>query len=122
MALTDPLQWVIIAVVVVVFLLYGPKKIPELARSLGRARNEFQAASKSAEEVTETLKDPNKILQTLDRHSQAPAPAAPAPAPAEDSLLGAARKMGIATEGKTTAQISEEIIRRASSGPPVSGT
>ena len=48
MALTDPLQWVVIAVVAIVFLMYGPKKIPELARSIGLARKEFNDASKVA--------------------------------------------------------------------------
>ena len=45
MALTDPLQWVVIAVVAIVFLMYGPKKIPELAKSIGMARKEFNDAS-----------------------------------------------------------------------------
>ena len=46
MALTDPLQMVVIAVVAIVFLMWGPKKIPELARSIGLARKEFSDASK----------------------------------------------------------------------------
>ena len=34
-------EWVIIAIVAVV-VLFGAKKIPEMARSLGRAQNEFK--------------------------------------------------------------------------------
>jgi len=46
MALGDPLQWVIIGVIVVVIFLWGPQKIPELARGLGRAKGEFDRASR----------------------------------------------------------------------------
>ena len=42
MALTDPLQWVVIAVVAIVFLMYGPKKIPELAKSIGLSEEGVQ--------------------------------------------------------------------------------
>jgi sec-independent protein translocase protein TatA len=103
MALTDPLQWVVIAVVVIVFLMYGPKKIPELARSIGLARKEFNDASK------------------VPLNSDAPVAAAPAAvaapmaaaAPTGDALLDTARKLGINTEGKTRDQISSEIVARA---------
>jgi sec-independent protein translocase protein TatA len=97
MALTDPLQWVVIAVVVIVFLMYGPKKIPELARSIGLARKEFNDASKVP----------------LDTPAAA-APAAVFAAPSTgDALLDTARKLGINTEGKTRDQISSEIVARA---------
>ena len=39
------LEVVVIAVILVVFLLAGPKKIPELARAIGKAKAEFQTAS-----------------------------------------------------------------------------
>ena len=98
MALTDPLQWIVIAVVVIVFLMYGPKKIPELARSIGLARKEFNDASKVP----------------LDSPVAAAPAAAVATAPSTgDTLLDTARKLGINTEGKTRDQISSEIVARA---------
>lgn len=39
----------IILIVLVVLLLFGAKKIPELARSLGRAKYEFQKAKQEVE-------------------------------------------------------------------------
>jgi sec-independent protein translocase protein TatA len=39
----DPLEWIIIGVIVVVIFLWGPTKIPALARALGRAKKEYQA-------------------------------------------------------------------------------
>lgn len=45
MAIT-PVEIVVLAVVVIMFVMWGPKKIPELARSLGRARREFSEGVK----------------------------------------------------------------------------
>lgn len=35
-------EWVIVAAIILVILLWGPKRLPELARSLGQARKEFK--------------------------------------------------------------------------------
>lgn len=54
-------EWVII--VLVVLLLFGAKKIPELARGLGRGIREFKDATREIkDEIDEGVKkaDPNK--------------------------------------------------------------
>jgi sec-independent protein translocase protein TatA len=102
MALTDPLQWVVIAVVAIVFLMYGPKKIPELAKSIGLARKEFNDASKVA-------------TGDIPPVSAAPAAAAPAIPSTGDTLIDTAKRLGISTEGKTRDQISAEIVSKAQS-------
>ena len=90
--------WELIAVVAVIaiVLLWGPGKIPELAKSIGRARNEFENAQRDA------------------NSSRGPQPAVTPEAP-EDALIVAARKLGISTEGKTRDAISREIVVRATS-------
>jgi sec-independent protein translocase protein TatA len=87
----------VIAVVAIVFLMYGPKKIPELAKSIGLARKEFNDASKVASGET----------------APAAAAAVPAVASTGDVLIDTARKLGITTEGKTRDQISAEIVAKA---------
>ena len=47
----------IIVVLVIVLLLFGGKKLPELARGLGKGINEFKKASK---EVESEIKDVDK--------------------------------------------------------------
>ena len=45
----------IIVIVLIVLLLFGAKRIPELARSLGRAKYEFQKAKRELEQEGEEL-------------------------------------------------------------------
>jgi sec-independent protein translocase protein TatA len=86
---------VVVGVLAVIFL-WGPNKIPELARSIGQARREFEKAQKE--------------LTTLPSEDRPATPTAPAP---DDALVSTAKKLGIATEGKTRDEISKEIIQKA---------
>jgi sec-independent protein translocase protein TatA len=88
----DVLEIAIIGIVIVVFILVGPKKIPELARALGMAKKEFNAGTQSA--------------------AAAPAAATTSTQMGEDDLMVAARRLGISTDGKTREQISAEIVRK----------
>jgi len=45
----------IILIVVVVLLVFGGKRIPELARSLGRAQHEYKKAKEALKEEAEDL-------------------------------------------------------------------
>jgi len=87
------IELVVIAVIIVAILIWGPKKLPELARSIGQARKEFEKASKEGEVFTSQVLTP--------------------PASAEDTLLKTAKELGITTEGKTKEQISQEIVQKA---------
>ncbi|MBI2649266.1 MAG: twin-arginine translocase TatA/TatE family subunit [Thaumarchaeota archaeon] len=93
MAIT-PIEIAVLAVVVIIFVMWGPKKIPELARALGRARKEFSEGAKDAQ----TPPDASGAAQ---------------PESTDDTLLETARKLGITTEGKTAEQISQEIVSKA---------
>jgi sec-independent protein translocase protein TatA len=93
----DPIEWVMIGAIVIIVFLWGPKKIPEFARSLGRARQEFNQARQ-------------EILN--------PSIVAPTPENSSDQLfIDMAERLGIPTEGKTTEQISEEIVSRTTDKP-----
>ncbi len=93
----DPLELILIGVIVVVVLMWGPGKIPELARSIGRARREFEQASK-------------EITAPASATLQAAGGQAVPSRSADDILIDTARQLGIATEGKTREQISQEIV------------
>ena len=90
----DPTELLIIAVIAVVIFLWGPQKIPELARALGRAKKEFDTASKEVTSAVATGTPPA------------------APRSADEILVSTARQLGISTEGKTREQISQEIVAK----------
>lgn len=58
MGMVGPWQWVIIGVVIL--LLFGGKKIPELMRGLGSGIKEFKDASKE-DETSETKNESKSI-------------------------------------------------------------
>jgi sec-independent protein translocase protein TatA len=73
-----PTEWVLILVIVLV--LFGAKKLPELARSLGQSMNEFRKAreefDKELHQAGQDLKSPPPNTQPV----QQTAPSQPAPA------------------------------------------
>ncbi len=52
MAFINGAEWIII-ILIIVILFFGAKKIPELARSLGKASSEFQRARVDAKKTLE---------------------------------------------------------------------
>jgi sec-independent protein translocase protein TatA len=91
MAFDNPLELAIVGIVIVVFLVLGPKKIPELARALGMAKKEFTTGAQMTPVAAAGIGSADM---------------------AGDDLMVAARKLGISTEGKTREQISAEIVRK----------
>ncbi|MEM4766270.1 MAG: twin-arginine translocase TatA/TatE family subunit, partial [Nitrososphaerota archaeon] len=92
------LEWVIVAVIIIVLLLWGPSQLPKMARALGEAKKEFKKAAKEAEEMKEEVREAVRpFTETVSE--------------AGDELLKIARELGISTEGKTREQIAEEILR-----------
>src|SRR6267378_2331152 len=93
MALGDPFQILLILGVLAVILIWGPQKIPELARSIGKARKEFDDASKG---LMQPPSSPSITVST------------------PDSLIDTAQKLGISTQGKTrqdpTTQPSPSVL------------
>lgn len=82
---------VVIIVVLAVVLIIGAKKIPELARSLGRSTGEFQ---KGRQEVEKELREATRTDTDSSEYER---------------VASAARALGLTTEGKTLEQLKEEI-------------
>lgn len=81
-------EWLIVVGILLVIFLWGPKKLPELARSLGLAKKEFE---KTKSEISSY---PTVSSTTPD---------------ADESLKTAARNLGIPTEGRTAEAIAKDI-------------
>ncbi len=119
----DPLELGVIAAVLLVFFLWGPQKIPELARAVGQARREFDNASKEFQRVSSSIQEGTSPFFAPSNPAEVSAlPQPPAPAKTGDQLLiEAARRLGIQTQGKTREQIQEEIIAAAQRRPSPAG-
>ncbi|WP_217704881.1 twin-arginine translocase TatA/TatE family subunit [Victivallis sp. Marseille-Q1083] len=64
----------IILILVVVLLLFGAKRIPELARALGRASYEFKKAKNSLEKESRELMDAAEKRAENDDQSRTDSP------------------------------------------------
>jgi sec-independent protein translocase protein TatA len=77
-----PSEWLIIAIVAIV-VIFGAKKIPEMARSMGRAQSEFKKGVKEGQaELGETppaAAAPAATPPASPPPTEAAPPAAPAP-------------------------------------------
>lgn len=82
----------LIVVLFIVLLLFGGKKLPELARSMGSAVREYSTATK----------DPAKFVESQTKTKEEEE---------RDAILEAARKLGIETEGRSIKEIAEDIVK-----------
>ena len=80
-------EW--LAIIAIVLLLIGPKKLPDLARALGSAQKEYEDARRTS--VTKKTEEKKE----------------------EELLIEQAKKLGIKTEGKTIEQIAQEVLQKA---------
>ena len=83
-------EWLIVVGVLLVVFLWGPQKLPELAKSIGLAKKEFEKAAKEVTTSTTT--------STTE--------------PSTDPLITTAKNLGITTEGKTKEEIAKEIAEK----------
>ncbi len=77
----------LVVILVIVLLLFGAKRLPELARSMGSVIKEYREAFNESDRNAET--------ETADEKRKA--------------ILQAARKLGIEIEGKSLSEIAQEI-------------
>ncbi len=88
----QPIDWIII--IAVVLILFGStKKIPQLARNLGRARGEFERGKLELEREMKSAMNPQPTETAVNYRE-------------------AAKNLGIDTDGKTDEQLKSEIASR----------
>lgn len=90
-------EWLIVVGVLLVVFLWGPQKLPELAKSIGLAKREFDKAAKEVSSMSTTSVGTTQSTE-----------------PAVDPLITAARSLGLSTEGKTKEAIAKEIAEKTS--------
>ena len=84
----------VLLIFLAIIVLFGASKIPELARSLGKATGEFKKAKQESESE---LKNVEKSLKE---------------SPPSSKIKQMAKDLGIATEGKSDEQLLDEIQKK----------
>ncbi|CAN5451336.1 MAG: twin-arginine translocase TatA/TatE family subunit [Acidobacteria bacterium] len=79
----------LLIILTIALIIFGPRKLPELGRSLGRSLQEFKRAS---HELRNTLDDEVRIEEERDRERQRVATPAAPPGPEEPVV---ARQSGL---------------------------
>jgi TatA/E family protein of Tat protein translocase len=67
----------LVVILVIALMVFGPRKLPELGRSIGKSLGEFKRASN---DLRNTLEEEIHVEEQTRREPAKPAPAAPAPA------------------------------------------
>jgi sec-independent protein translocase protein TatA len=100
------MEWIIV-IIVIVLLLFGAKKIPELARSMGRARAEFSRGQSMVEkEIREAERQDRE--EELRRKREG--------AGTDTDLDKAAKALGIDPTGKTDEELKVLIKHKMEQG------
>lgn len=89
------MEWIILLAFIII-ILFGAKKLPELARSIGKATGEFQRGRQEIEKELKTISE------------------APKEESEKEKLMKAAQELGINTEGKTEEEIRNQIKEKLS--------
>ena len=100
----------LIIIFVIALIIFGPRKLPELGRSLGKSLSEFKRASN---ELKSTLEEEIRLDEqraNLEASRAASAAAAPPPAPATPG--------DISTAGPSAAPVDSTAIPPAPPAPP----
>jgi len=97
------IEWIMLILIVVV-LLFGAKKIPELARSLGKAKAEFQRGQM---QVQREIDEEKAQYDTEKKKAEANVYDMRA-----SNVVKAAEALGIDTTGKTESQLKKEIAAK----------
>ena len=80
-------EWHIILVLIIVFLLFGGKKLPELARGIGEAMKEFKKAQREInEDEHRPVTPPPPAAPAAHPELTTTASATPAPKPTDPKL------------------------------------
>jgi len=104
------LEWVVIGIIIVVLILWGPSQIPKIARAFGQAKKEFEKAAKEGEETVKEMRETTKealqpfteTVESITRETEN----------VKTDIIRLAKQLGIKTEGKTKEQIVNEISEK----------
>ena len=118
-------------IMVIALIVFGPRKLPEIGKSMGKMMAEFRKASQEFRQTIESEVEAEKIrdavrieMPRLDAPPTATAtteaPAAPSSSPADESLtLPGADNAGHAGSSHETAPVEPATVSRSVTSTPI---
>jgi len=124
----EGIEWVVILIIIAVLLLFGPSKLPELARGVGRALGEFRRGKMQIErEISTELSalDTRDLRMRVEKAAGALGLSASGRSEIElkldiaravdkardDQVVSAAQAMGVYSSGADVIRLKEQIIK-----------
>ena len=107
------MEWIVVIVAVILFL-FGAKKIPELARSLGKASGEFNRGKAL---VQKEMRVDGMLSQTEPVSQPTLVDEAPISTVTNSPIIQTAEDMGIPTEGRSEQELKVLIKERVTGEP-----
>jgi len=124
----EGIEWVVILIIIAVLLLFGPSKLPELARGVGRALGEFRRGRMEIErEISTELSTMDARDMRVRVEKAAGALGVPATGRSEmqlkldiaravdrahdEQVVSAAQAMGVYSSGSDVTRLKEQIIK-----------
>ncbi len=80
---------------IILLLLFGARKLPELARSMGQARGEYEIGKLESEQRLEAQRARGRKIP-----------------PPSSKIVRTAKQLGIPTEGKTSENLRQDIATK----------
>ncbi len=106
----------LVLIFALLLFIFGPTKLPKLARELGKAMREFnKATSGLATELNKVTSDSMKDVNSSSTRASRPSLKAADKWKIDKTLSDIAKKLNIDADGKTNEQIAREINKKLDS-------
>lgn len=108
----EGIEWLFIALIIVLLVFYDPKKIPQIARAITQAKQEYE---KAASMIAEEIKEIEKVTEeeSVTPKKETPFPFDHEPESPDVHMIKWARMYKIQTYGKTRDELRREIFEKA---------
>ncbi len=122
------IEWIVLLIIIAILLLFGPSKLPELARGIGKALGEFRRGKMEVERQISTelreieVKDTRAKTETAAVSLGVPATgksemqlkldiARAVDRATDEQIVAAARALGVYSSSADVQRLKEQIVR-----------
>ena len=106
----EGIEWLFIALIVIILILWDPQTIPRFARALAEARREYEKASSTVQELVREFESEVEKQAQQDQGD------------IERDIIERAKSLGIETYGKTREELLMALFEKEKAQPSESKT